>query len=100
MRPGPAGELFLVFFFACVFDIFWGGIFLCSGNYLSCFFDVFSLKIAPKGGPGATTAIFFAEVQQTMCFASPNGSPHNPESTKIGQGGQKFDPKPPRNTKN
>ena len=31
-----------------------------------------------------------AEVQQTLCFASPNGSPHDPESTKIGRGETKM----------
>ena len=47
-------------------------------------------------GSGSENGDFFgkdAEVQQTLCFASPNGSPHDPESTKIGRGGSKIDQK-------
>ena len=44
-------------------------------------------------GSGSENGDFFcknAEVQQSMCFTSPNCSPHNPESTKIGQGERKI----------
>ena len=40
-----------------------------------------------KGRSGSENGEFFcknAEVQQTQCFASPNGSPHDPDSTKTG----------------
>ena len=50
----------------------------------------FFLRNRSKGRSGSENGDFFcknAEVQQTLCFASPNGSPHNPASTKIGQGG-------------
>ena len=46
-----------------------------------------------KGRSGSEKGEFFcknAEVQQTLCFASPNGSPHDPESTKIGRGETKI----------
>ena len=49
-----------------------------------------------KGRSGSENGESFcknAEVQKTLCFASPNGSPHDPESTKIGRGGSKIDQK-------
>ena len=38
-----------------------------------------------KGRSGSENSEFFsknAEVQKTQCFASPNGSPHDPDSIK------------------
>ena len=44
-----------------------------------------------KGRSGSENGDFFAknaEVQQTLCFASPNGSPHDPESTDFSKNKQ------------